>query len=518
MSILTLTNITQQFGDKILYEDVQLQLNAGEHLGLIGQNGAGKSTLIKIITGEILPDNGHIQWQKNIHRGYLDQYVEVDEQLTIQEFLKTAYADEFEKEQKIGELYTQYGETFDDSLLEKAGKLQTELDQGIFYQIDTLVAEMSSGLGLDVLGANTLLKELSGGQRSKVILAKLLLENPDVLILDEPTNHLDDQHIQWLTQFLQSFQGAYIVISHDQEFLDQITTHIADIEFGQLTKYTGHLKQALKQKEQNRESYLRQYHAQQKQIEKTEAYIRKYKAGSRSTMAKSRQKQLDKVDRLKPPTNTATAVFDFPFTPIVTTLALETTDLVIGYERPLLAPINLTIRFGETVAIRGFNGIGKSTLLKTLIGEIKQLDGDFHFPENTKINYFSQDLTWETPLETPLQYLSGHFPKATIKELRRQLAKAGLVNQLASEPLATLSGGEQTKVKLAQMTMNSGNLLILDEPTNHIDHETKASLQKGIQQFTGTVLVVSHEQEFYQELVDRVIEIETNEATYSSKH
>lgn len=508
MSILTLTNITQQFGDKILYENVQLQVNAGEHLGLIGQNGAGKSTLIKIITGEILPDDGQIHWQKNIHRGYLDQYVEVDETLTIEEFLKTAYSKEFEKEAKIAELYQEYGENFDDSLLEKAGKLQTELDQGVFYQIDTLVAEMSSGLGIDVLGLDTPLKNLSGGQRSKVILAKLLLETPDVLILDEPTNHLDDQHIQWLTQFLQEFEGTYIVISHDQEFLDKITTHIADIEFGKITKYTGHLKQALKQKEQNRESYLRQFHAQQKQIEKTEAYIRKYKAGSRSTMAKSRQKQLDKIERLTPPASAAKAIFDFPFAPIVTTLAVETTDLVIGYELPLLAPINLTIRFGETVAIRGFNGIGKSTLLKTLIGEITQLDGDYHFPDNTKINYFSQDLHWEKPLETPLQYLSAQFPKATIKELRRQLAKSGLVNQLASEPLSTLSGGEQTKVKLAQLTMNQGNLLILDEPTNHIDHETKDSLQKGIQKFPGTVIIVSHEQEFYQDLADRVIEIE----------
>lgn len=392
MSLLTLTNITQQFGDKILYENVQLQVNAGEHLGLIGQNGAGKSTLIKIITGEILPDDGQVHWQKNIHRGYLDQYVAVDETLTIEEFLKTAYSDEFKKEALITQLYQEYSETMEEELLEKAGKLQTELDQGVFYQIDTLVAEMSSGLGIDVLGLSTPLKKLSGGQRSKVILAKLLLENPDVLILDEPTNHLDDQHIQWLTQFLQSFEGAYIVISHDQEFLDKITTHIADIEFGKITKYTGHLKQALRQKEQNRESYLRQFHAQQKHIEKTEAYIRKYKAGSRSTMAKSRQKQLDKIERLTPPASTAKPIFDFPYSPIVTTLAVETTDLVIGYDRPLLSPINLTIRFGEKVAIRGFNGIGKSTLLKTLIGEIEQLAGEYHFPDNTAINYFSQDL------------------------------------------------------------------------------------------------------------------------------
>ncbi|EOL41790.1 ABC transporter ATP-binding protein [Enterococcus phoeniculicola] len=508
--MLTLTNITQQFGEKILYEGIDLQLNAGEHLGLIGQNGAGKSTLIKIITGEILPDDGRILWQKNARIGYLDQYVEVDEHLSIRAFLRLAFKDSYEKEEKIAALYTEYGETLDDRLLEKAGQLQTQLDQGDFYQIDTLVNEMSTGLGIDVLGMDTPLKNLSGGQRSKLILAKLLLEKPDVLILDEPTNHLDDEHISWLTQFLQSFSGAFLVVSHDRAFLNQITTHIADIEFGRLIKYTGNLEQALKQKEQNRESYLRQYHAQQKHIEKTESYIRKYKAGSRSTMAKSRQKQLDKIDRLTPPGSTAKPNFDFPYAPIVTTLALETTSLEIGYERPLLPPIQLTIRYGEKVAIRGFNGIGKSTLLKTLIGEIEKLDGDFHFPENTKINYFSQDLVWSNPFETPLQYLSDLYPKATIKELRKHLSRAGLPNQLAQEPLSTLSGGEQTKVKLCQMTMQKGNFLILDEPTNHIDQETKVSLQNSLASFAGTVIIVSHEQEFYQDIVDRVIEIQAD--------
>lgn len=218
MSILDLTGIAQQFGDKILYEDLELHLNKGEHLGLIGQNGAGKSTLIKIITGEQLPDEGTIAWQKNIHVGYLDQYVEVDPTLSIKEFLKTAYAADFEKEAKIGELYMAYSESMDDKLLEKAGRLQTELDQGDFYQIDTLIAEMSSGLGLDVLGMDTPLEDLSGGQRSKLILAKLLLEKPDVLILDEPTNHLDDEHVAWLSQFLQDFAGIFVVISHDRDF------------------------------------------------------------------------------------------------------------------------------------------------------------------------------------------------------------------------------------------------------------------------------------------------------------
>lgn len=506
--MLNLINITHQFADKLLYEKLNLQINKGEHVGLIGQNGTGKSTLIKIITGELLPDDGRVEFPKSSHLGYLDQYVRVDEQLSIYDFLKTAFQKDLDVEEQITAYYTAYATEMDERLLEKAGRLQTQLDQGGFYQMDTLIQEMATGLGLQVLGLDTLLKELSGGQRSKVILAKLLLEKPDVLVLDEPTNHLDDTHVAWLTNFLQGFNGTYLVVSHDRDFLNQITTHIADIEFGKLTKYTGNLEKALKQKEANREAYMKQYENQKKHIEKTEAYIRKYKAGSRSTMAKSREKQLDKIDRLTPPSGAARPSYQFPYQGIISTLALTTDHLVIGYDRPLLKPIQLTIRYGEKIAFRGFNGIGKSTLLKTLIGEITAIDGEFHLPANTKINYFSQELVWQYPLETPLQYLGNLFPKATNKELRRHLSLAGLVNQLAQEPIKDLSGGEQTKVKLAQMTMTPGNFLILDEPTNHIDQEAKESLRESLANYEGTVIVVSHEQDFYEDFVDRIIEME----------
>lgn len=506
--MLSLVNITQQFGDKVLYEDVSVQINRGEHVGLIGRNGAGKSTLIKIITGELLPDDGYVNFPKNLKMGYLDQYVQVDDTQTIRTFLQTAFADEFAKEARINELYAQYAETYDDNLLTSAGELQNQLDQGEFYQMDTLINDLAEGLGIAVLGMESPLKQLSGGQRSKLILAKMLLEKPDMLILDEPTNHLDDEHIKWLVQYLQQFDGTYLVVSHDRQFLNQITTQIIDIEFGKLTKYNGNLEKSLKLKELQNESYMKQYEAQQDHIKKTEAYIRKYKAGSRSTMAKSREKQLAKIDRLTPPADTPKPHLNFPIAPIVTTLALETDHLVIGYQTPLLAPINLTIRYGEKVAIRGFNGIGKSTLIKTLLGEIPALEGTFHFPQHTKINYFSQELDWEYPLQTPLQYLGDRYPKANTKELRRQLSRAGLPATLAQEELKLLSGGEQTKVKLAEMTLKKSNFLILDEPTNHIDQDTKENLRETLAAFAGTVIVVSHEAEFYEDFVDRVIELD----------
>ncbi|MDH6365469.1 ATPase subunit of ABC transporter with duplicated ATPase domains [Enterococcus sp. PF1-24] len=505
--MLNLSNISQQFGDKILYEDINVQINRGEHVGIIGRNGAGKSTLIKIITGELLPDNGKVTFPKKLKMGYLDQYVNVDESQTIYEFLQTAFAADFEKEAKIAELYQQYAEVMEDNLLIRAGELQNQLDQGEFYQMDTLILDLADGLGITILGMETPLRDLSGGQRSKLILAKMLLEKPDLLILDEPTNHLDAEHIQWLVQFLQDFSGTYLVVSHDRIFLNEITTHILDIEFGKLTKYTGNLNKALKLKELQNESYMKQYEAQKEHIKKTEEYIRKYKAGSRSTMAKSREKQLAKVERLTPPSDAPKPNLQFPFAPLVTTLALETDQLVIGYERSLLPEINLTIRYGEKIAIRGFNGIGKSTLIKTLLKEIPAISGEFHFPQHTAINYFEQDLAWEYPLQTALQYLGDLYPKASIKDLRRQLSRAGLPNQLAQEELRLLSGGEQTKVKLAEMTMKKSNFLILDEPTNHIDQDTKDNLQETLQNFAGTVLVVSHEAEFYEIFVDRVVDL-----------
>lgn len=506
--MLTLTNISQQFGDKLLYEDVSVQINRGEKVGLIGRNGAGKSTLIKIITGEILPDDGFVQFPKNLKMGYLDQYVNVDETQSIRDFLRSAFAEDFEKEQQIADLYTAYGKSLDDKLLEKAGELQNQLDQGNFYQMDTLIDDLAEGLGISVLGMDTPLASLSGGQRSKLILAKMLLEKPDMLILDEPTNHLDDEHIKWLVEFLQDFTGTYLVVSHDRQFLNEITTHIIDIEFGKLSKYTGNLDKASKLKTLQNESYMKQYEAQQEHIKKTESYIRKYKAGSRSTMAKSREKQLAKIERLTPPQDVPKPHLGFDLAPIVTTLALETTNLVIGYDqKPLLSPINLTIRYGEKIAIRGFNGIGKSTLIKTILGVIPAIEGTVSYPQHTKFNYFSQDLDWEYPLQTPLQYLEDLFPKATNKELRRQLSRAGLPSQLAQEELKLLSGGEQTKVKLAEMMLIKSNFLILDEPTNHIDQDTKNNLEETLAAFPGTVLIVSHEAEFYESFVDRIIDL-----------
>ncbi|MDO4912573.1 MAG: ABC-F family ATP-binding cassette domain-containing protein [Lactobacillus sp.] len=510
MSVLTVKDLSQSFIDKTLYEDANFDLNKEDHMGVTGQNGTGKSTLIKILTGEILPDSGQVKWQPKLKVGYLDQYAKLSPGLTIFDFLKTAFAHLYDEEKRLGKLYEDYGVSGDDALLTKAGQIQTFLEEHNFYDLETEIERVASGLGLLELGFDRDVSELSGGRRSKLILAKLLLEKPDVLVLDEPTNYLDVGHIEWLENYLNDFAGAYIVVSHDYDFLGKITNCIIDIDFGSITKYTGSLKQALKQKAANRETYLKAYANQQRKIAKTEAYIRKNKAGTRAKSAKSREKQLARMDVLNPPKQNKRANFEFPYVATASNLLLQTSDLVIGYDQPLVkAPFNFSVGGNEKVAITGFNGIGKTTLLKTLLKKIPAISGEFDLSVTAKLAYFKQDLRWPNQNMTAIQFLQEEFPKIKPKELRQALALMGLTGQQMMSPLKELSGGEQEKVKLAKMQFEPANLLFLDEPTNHLDNQTKDALKKAIISFPGSVIVVSHERDFFMgNWIDKTIDIE----------
>lgn len=510
MSLLEVKDLSQSFVDKTLYEDASFVLNKEDHMGVTGQNGVGKSTLIKILTGEIVPDKGQVKWQNKIKVGYLDQYAKLAPGVTIKGFLKTAFADLYQREKELNKLYADYAKNGDNALLEKAGQVQTYLEENNFYDIDTQIERVASGLGLADLGYDHDVSTLSGGQRSKIILAKLLLQHPDVLVLDEPTNYLDVAHIDWLVGYLNDFPGAFIVVSHDYNFLGRIANCIIDIDFGTITRYTGSLKQALRQKEANRETYLKAYANQQRKIAKTEAYIRKNKAGTRAKSAKSREKQLARMDILNPPQSDRKAKFEFPYVATASNLLLQTQDLVIGYDHALVkSAFNFSVGGDEKVAITGFNGIGKTTLLKTLLGQLKPIYGSFELSVTAKIAYFKQDLTWPNNNMTPLQFLQEEFERKKPRELRQALARMGLSAQQATSPLKELSGGEQEKVKLAKMQFEPANLLFLDEPTNHLDNQTKDSLRKAIVAFPGGVIVVSHERDFFRgNWIDKTVDLE----------
>ncbi|MBQ6811310.1 MAG: ABC-F family ATP-binding cassette domain-containing protein [Firmicutes bacterium] len=509
MSLLEVHEISQTYGDKSLYQNASFDLYKGEHMGLVGQNGAGKSTLMKSLIGEVVPDSGYIRWQNKITVGHLDQYASVDEEQSIFDYLKSAFDDLFEAEARLNKINEELMDHADPNLVRTATSLQDMLERKEFYSVDSKVQRVASGLGLTPLGLDRPLGKLSGGQRAKTILGKLLLADVDVLLLDEPTNFLDTEHIEWLTKYLKNFKGAFIIISHDEHFLNDISTCILDVEFDMLKKYNGNYEAFLKQKEQKQVEYIRAYEHQQKEIKKAEDYINKNKVrASTAAMAKSRQKKLDKMDRLAAPKHHVKPNFKFPYVDISTNKALALEQLEVGYYYSLMPGISLDLVTGTKNVIIGFNGIGKSTLLKTLLGELPAMKGTFRFGERTVVGYYEQELNFEDDQKTPMEYILDIYPRMSVKDVRTALAKCGIHSEHIDRPIATLSGGEQSKVKLCRLTLFPCNFLILDEPTNHLDAEAKESLKKAMKNFRGTVLFVSHDPEFYEGWVDRVFDIE----------
>lgn len=508
MSLLEVTNLSQCFMEKALYVKAGFELYKGEHIGVVGQNGAGKSTLIKILLGEVVPDEGEIKWQPNIKIGHLDQHAEIDKNSTVLEYLQSAFSELYMIEKEMTDLYQKSSIEENEEFLVKAANYQEMLILRDFYSLDSEINKVATGLGLTAIGMNRYVGELSGGQRAKLIMAKLLLSNPNLLLLDEPTNFLDKEHVDWLSDYLISFDGAFLVVSHDIHFLKKISTGICDIEFGTIKKYHGNYTKFLNQKAHLRDDYIRQYQSQQKKIEKTEAYIRKNRAGVNSRMAQGRQKQLDRMERIAPPSFTEKTDIKFSEIELNVGTALNVNNLEVGYYYPLLPKLNFTVTAGQKLVITGFNGIGKSTLLKTLISDIPCISGGFHFAEQVKIGYYEQDLIWEDVTKTPFQIIADAYPRLNVKEVRRSLAQCSVKEEHVLRSITTLSGGEQSKVKLCKMLLTPCNFLILDEPTNHLDIETKESLKNAMKKFEGCIILVSHEEKFYKDLADKVLHIE----------
>lgn len=508
MSLLEITGLTHSFGDNLLFKNTEIVLNKGEHIGIVGQNGVGKSTLIKICTEQIIPDEGRIVWQPNITKGYLDQYARIKKNTTMREFLKSAFAKLYEIEIEMNELYNQAANG-DMGGLNRAAQYQEELERQGFYMIDTKIEQVATGLGLAAIGLERSIEQMSGGQRAKLILAKLLLEQPDILLLDEPTNFLDKEHVAWLANYLANLPNAYLVVSHDYDFVEKISTRICDIDNGKITKYYGSYSEFVRKKTWLREDYIRQYTAQQKEIKKTEEFIRKNIAGRKSKMARGRQKQLDRMDKMEAlEQKEIKPYFSFAALPLTATEHLRVKHLSVGYHYPVLTDINFSVKGGDKIVITGFNGIGKSTLLKTLIKQIPCLDGKFSFSSQVTVGYFEQDLVWDDTLRTPIQIVSDRYPMLVIKEVRKHLARCGISSKHAMQAIGTLSGGEQAKVKMCLLMLAPCNFIIMDEPTNHLDIQAKESLKDALSNFEGTVLVVSHEEAFYRDWAQRIINIE----------
>lgn len=510
MSLLTVENVTHNFGDRTLFKDVSFRLLAGEHVGLVGANGVGKSTLMNILTGQLLGDSGKVEWTPKVRYGYLDQHTKLTPGKTIRDVLKDAFLPLLKLEEEMMTITEKMAEASPEELevlLEQMGDIQEQLEIGDFYLIDVKVEEMANGLGLSVIGLDRDVATLSGGQRTKVLLAKLLLEKPTVLLLDEPTNYLDVEHIEWLTQYLKQYPYAFMLISHDTEFMNQVVDVIYHLEFAKLTRYTANYEKFLEMADINKNQHIEAYEKQQEFIKKQEDFIQRNKARySTSSRAKSREKQLDRMERIDRPEEAAKPTFNFKEARTSGKTIFEGIDFEIGYDRPLLPKMSITIERGEKIAIVGCNGVGKSTLLKTILGKIdpysgKTYQGDFLFPA-----YFEQEV--RAGNLTPIDDVWNEYPHLNQHEVRAHLARCGLKNEHITRPLKALSGGEQAKVRLCKLLMRESNWVLFDEPTNHLDVVAKAELKRALKEYKGTVLLVSHEPDFYEDWVTKIWNVE----------
>lgn len=507
MSILVVKNMSHGFGDRAIFEDVSFRLLKGEHVGLIGANGEGKSTFMNIITNKLMPDEGKIEWSNKVRVGYMDQHAELGKGMSIRDVLRQAFQYLFDMEAEMNELYGRMGEMDENEMnkaLERTANIQDALDNNGFYIIDAKVEEVAAGLGLKGVGLERDVTDLSGGQRTKVLLAKLLLETPDILLLDEPTNYLDEEHIAWLKTYLQNYENAFILISHDIPFLNSVVNVIYHVENRLLNRYTGDYENFMRIYEANKKQLEAAYERQQQEIAKLEDFVARNKARVATTgMARSRQKKLDKMDRIELAGEKPKPEFNFKQARTSGKLIFEAKDLVIGYDTPLSKPLNLLMERGQKIALVGANGLGKSTLLKSLMGIIKPLSGDVETGEYQHLGYFEQEIK-EANYNSVIDEVWHEFPGYTQYEVRSALAKCGLTNKHIESTVCVLSGGEQAKVRLCKLINSETNILILDEPTNHLDVEAKDELKRALKAYKGSILLVCHEPEFYKDVVTDV--------------
>lgn len=509
MSILNVEHLSHGFGDRAIFHDVSFRLLKGEHIGLIGANGEGKSTFMNIITGKLQPDEGKVEWAKRVRVGYLDQHSVLEKGMTVRQALKSAFSFLFEMEEQMNEICDRLGEAPEsemEAMMEELGTIQELLMAHDFYTIDAKVEEVGRALGLSDIGMDKDVTELSGGQRTKVLLGKLLLEKPDILLLDEPTNYLDEQHIEWLRRYLQEYENAFILISHDIPFLNSVINIIYHMENQRLDRYVGDYDKFREVYEVKKAQLEAAYKRQQQEIAELQDFVARNKSRvSTRNMAMSRQKKLDKMERIELAKEKPKPEFHFLEARAAGKCIFETENLVIGYDEkePLSRPLNLCMERGDKIALVGANGIGKTTLLKSILGLTPALSGKVTLGDYLEIGYFEQEMA-PGNTTTCIEEIWKEFPSYTQYQVRSALAKCGLTTKHIESQVRVLSGGEQAKVRLCKLINRETNILLLDEPTNHLDVDAKEELKRALREYRGSILLICHEPEFYSDVATKV--------------
>lgn len=500
MSILEVKHLSHGFGERTIFEDVSFRLLKGEHIGLVGANGEGKSTFMSIVTGHLQPDEGKVEWSKYVTAGYLDQHTVLEAGMSVRDVLRTAFDELFKTEARINEIYMSMADDGADmdALMEEVGELQDRLESRDFYTLDAKIDEVARALGVMDFGMDSDVTELSGGQRTKVLLAKLLLEKPDILLLDEPTNYLDAEHIEWLKRYLQNYENAFVLISHDIPFLNDVINIVYHVENHDLVRYTGDYDNFQAVYAMKKAQLEAAYERQQKEIADLQDFVNRNKARvATRNMAMSRQKKLDKMERIELQSEKPKPSFEFKESRTPSRFIFQTQNLEIGYDHPLTKPLNLTFERNQKVAIIGANGIGKTTLLKSLLGIIPPISGSVERGDYIELGYFEQEVVAGNR-QTPLEAVWDAFPALNQAEVRAALARCGLTSKHIESQIQVLSGGEQAKVRFCLLMNRENNVLVLDEPTNHLDVDAKEELKRALKSYRGSILMVCHEPDFYE--------------------
>ena len=516
MILLQLNDISKSFDGEDIFTDVDFEVKTGERIGVVGRNGAGKSTLMKIIAGVEGYDSGHISKIKNLKMGYLTQQMTLNSTATVFEEMSKPFEHIKNMENLIKEetdWLAQHTNEYETKTyqehMERYESLTNRFEQLEGYQYESKIKTVLHGLNFTESDFNKPINDFSGGQKTRLSLAQMLLNEPDLLLLDEPTNHLDLETTKWLEDYLKYFKGAIIIISHDRYFLDKIVTQIYDVALGDVKRYVGNYEQFIEQRDQYYEKRMQEYEKQQEEIQKLETFVDKnITRASTSGMAKSRRKTLEKMERIdKPMIDARSANIQFGFERNTGNDVMHIRDLKIGYDSPITQPINIEVFKGDHIAVIGPNGVGKTTLIKTIADKQNKLGGEITFGANLQIGYYDQKQAEFKSNKTILDYVWDQYPTMNEKDVRAVLGRFLFVQEDVKKIINDLSGGEKARLQLALLMLQKDNVLILDEPTNHLDIDSKEMLEQALKHFEGTIIFVSHDRYFINQLANKVFDL-----------